>query len=291
MVLLDLTDKLGVRIVELIYSLDKELPNIFLHWSKPTIILVITLTKPPEITYLMIQLRNFTVLAVKKVKVVVQLKDIELIQVQIMFQEEETKTSNELKEKRLVQDIRRTIILGTYLNEWGMPNERILSAKDSDLIEIYSFPPISGGNLWRIASVGMSGIKTESHTTNDFELLIVLENAYGQISFREIANFLMDIFAHSLRVSVKFEPEKTIPETHLMPSAIKPKAVLLDAPRAEIPNLEKFMIGNQEVKLLWVIPIFGNEQILIVEKGISVFDALQENSEYSLANVKRPSFC
>ena len=206
-----------------------------------------------------------------------------------MYHEKENNLDNELEEKKLIQDIRRTIILGAYMKEWGMPEQRVLSYKETDVIEMYSFPPSNEKNIWRVATVGMSGVKNELGTQNNFEFLMALTNAVGKVTFQELANFLMDLFAHSQQVSVSFEPEKTIPETHLMPSAISPKAVLLDEPRAESPELEAFTVGKQEVKLLWVIPVYGEEQNLIVEKGIHAFDLIQEKSEVSLADISRPS--
>lgn len=44
-------------------------------------------------------------------------------------------------EKRLSLDIRRTFLLGTYMNEWGMPESRmVLSKADRNIhVEIYFF--------------------------------------------------------------------------------------------------------------------------------------------------------
>jgi hypothetical protein len=198
-----------------------------------------------------------------------------------MFQE-----NQENKEKTLVQDIRRTIILSRYINEWGMPEKRILSKKDDDVIEFYSFPPTQKNLVWRIASIGMSGI-SQTISINSFEFLFVIDKDIKDVFFEDICNFLMDLFAHSLRVDISFEPEKTIPETQLMPSSVFPKAILLDEPRGESQDMEKFIIGKQEVKLLWVIPIYGSEQQLIVKNGIDEFDKLQEKSKCSLSNIHR----
>ncbi|MDB5386011.1 MAG: hypothetical protein JWM11_1657, partial [Planctomycetaceae bacterium] len=38
-------------------------------------------------------------------------------------------------------DIRRTLILGLYMQHWGMPEERVVSRKEETRIEVYSFPP------------------------------------------------------------------------------------------------------------------------------------------------------
>jgi hypothetical protein len=200
-----------------------------------------------------------------------------------MFQEDQ-----EIKEKQLSQDVRRTIILSRCLNEWGMPDKRILSKKDDDVIEFYSFPPSPKTSVWRIVSIGMSGVK-ETIYKNWFELLFILDDETNKTTFEEIANFLMDLFAHSLKVNVTFEPEKTIPETPLMPTSILPKAVLLDEPRGEVEELERFIVGNQQVDLIWVIPIYGTEQQLIVKEGIEAFDKLQEKAAFSLSNIKRPA--
>jgi hypothetical protein len=192
------------------------------------------------------------------------------------------------EENKLVQDLKRTIILGSYIREWGLPDYRIISSKEDSLIEIYSFPPLPNNKVWRIASIGMSNVAKSIGQLIDFELFMTLPSDLGGVKFQEVANFIMDVFAHSLKPSVIFDAGKTIEETILMPSKWMPRAVLLDEPLGEKAELETFLVGLQKIRLLWVVPIYGIEQRLIVESGIEAFDKLQEKSEFSLVDVERP---
>jgi hypothetical protein len=42
---------------------------------------------------------------------------------------------------KLASDIRRTLILGIYIRQWGMPEYRWISRRENHAIEVYSFPP------------------------------------------------------------------------------------------------------------------------------------------------------
>lgn len=196
----------------------------------------------------------------------------------------------ELKEKIFNVDIRRTIILGAYIDQWGMPDQRVISSKGDDSIEIYSFPPRTNEKVWRVASVNMSGIARTTGEFNPFELFMTLPQDLGGSTFQSVAEFLMDIFAYSINKNINLYPEQTIPETHLMPQPLKPKAVLFDEPRGEPENICEFQIGIHNVKLLWVVPIYEEERRLILKEGINAFDELDEVSDFSLADTNRPSF-
>lgn len=199
--------------------------------------------------------------------------------------------SNDSREKQLEADIRRTIILGAYLKHWGMPDSRITSSRQGEVVEVYSFPPMSeGGKVHRVASVGMSGVRRADGARVSYELLLTLPRDMGQVSFEEAASFLMDVFAYSLRADVSFAEGNVIPETPLMPKHWNPRAILIDEPRGEPEELSNFQVGGQDVHLLWVVPIYRSEYELILRDGLDDFDRRCEQSEWSLADPRRPPF-
>lgn len=68
-------------------------------------------------------------------------------------------------------DIRRTIILSKYMNNWGMPEYRNVTNKGTHCVELYSFPEEL---FTRFATVGLSsGILPNSDKCNS-EIVMVL---------------------------------------------------------------------------------------------------------------------
>jgi hypothetical protein len=71
---------------------------------------------------------------------------------------------NQQEEKNLLQDIRRSIILSAYIGHWGFPDQRTISHRGDDVIEVYSFPPQFDEKVHRFATVGISGIARQDGT-------------------------------------------------------------------------------------------------------------------------------
>jgi len=99
---------------------------------------------------------------------------------------------------------------------------------------------------------------------------------------------MFDVMAYSLRPEVRVASGRTIPETRLMPKAWKPRALLFDEPRGEPEDIGSVHVGLQHVELLWLVPIYGEEERLISLEGIEAFDELDQHSEWSLADPARP---
>jgi Suppressor of fused protein (SUFU) len=196
-------------------------------------------------------------------------------------------------ERKLVQDIQRTIILFKYIKYWGMPDFRIISRKDEDEIEIYSFPPINNSGIHRFATIGVSEIyNLEQNLTNinDYEFVMILPRCLGGASDIEVMSFMMDIVAYFRELKIPLNEGTIIPETPLAPQTWKPRAILIDTPRGEAEELENHQVGSHVINLYWLVPVYKNEYDLIKERGLNEFDHLCEQSDLSPADVNRSSF-
>ncbi|MCG8522529.1 MAG: suppressor of fused domain protein [Pseudomonadales bacterium] len=188
----------------------------------------------------------------------------------------------------LEYDIRRTIILGSYMDHWGMPNVRKVMAKDSKRVELYSFPPSSkANNVHRFATVGLSSCTFADGRSCDAEIFLTVPEVVAQDQFDEITNYLFDVLAYVIeKLGRSPRSEDTVPVTQLAPKGW-PKALLFDDPRGEPESLEVFHVGAQHVNLLWLIPIFGSEYSLIKQNGIEAFDREADKMEFSVVEVRR----
>jgi hypothetical protein len=186
-------------------------------------------------------------------------------------------------------DVRRSIILGAYIHRWGIPDFRVKTQRQDHIAEVYSFPPRRGGPVHRFATVGVSAATRADGKRADWELLMVLPGSLAGASTNEVASFIFDVMAYSYRADVNFSPGQTIPETPLAPKAWEPRALLLDEPRGETEGLSSTHVGHQHVKLIWLVPIYGDELALIEEQGLREFYRRERDSEWSLADPDRPS--
>jgi|TARA_B110000211_G_scaffold150294_1_gene170944 hypothetical protein len=183
-------------------------------------------------------------------------------------------------------DIRRTIILSKYMNNWGMPEYRNVTNKGNHCVELYSFPEEL---FTRFATVGLSsGILPNSDKCNS-EIVMVLPTNVVAKQTNEIVNYIFDIVAYLIEtLDRNLTAETTIPESELAPAGW-PKALLFDEPRGEVDDLSCFHIGSQHVELFWMIPIFGNEYSLIKNGEIERFDEIVENMDIEITDVRRTS--
>jgi hypothetical protein len=193
-----------------------------------------------------------------------------------------------MTEDPLVADVRRSILLGAYIRCWGQPDERVVSRRGDDAVELYSFPFVQT-KVHRFATAGVSGLRCEDARLASWELLLTLPRDLGGATSQEVVSLALDVMAYSLRRDVPFKIGLTIPETPLMPKAWSPRALLVDEPRGEPEELTSLRIGSQHVKLVWLVPIHGDERQLIVDEGLDSFDQLAQDSDWSLADPGRPS--
>jgi hypothetical protein len=191
---------------------------------------------------------------------------------------------------KLVFDVRRTLILGLYIKHWGMPEYRWVSRREDHVIEVYSFPPREDEVVHRFATVGVSAAKREDGNQANYELCMVLPDELAGASVDEVVSFMLDVAVHSYRKDVRCSVGATIPETPLMPAQWPPKALLFDELRGEPEEFSDLSIGSQSIEVLWLIPIYRDERELIVNEGVEAFDLLDAQSDWSVADPRRPSF-
>jgi hypothetical protein len=196
----------------------------------------------------------------------------------------------ENEKAKLVFDIRRTIILGAYIRQWGMPEYRWITHSENHTIEVYSFFPRGDEVVHRFATVGVSEINGEDGKPADYEFCMILPDELGGVSADEVVSFILDVAVYTYRKDVRCRVGATIPETELIPAKWGPKALLIDELRGEPEELSELSVGDQRVQLLWLVPIYGDEYRLIKSKGIEAFDQLDAQSEWSVADPRRPSF-
>ena len=191
---------------------------------------------------------------------------------------------------KLVFDIRRTLILGVYMRYWGMPEYRWISRHESHAIEVYSFPPGKDELVHRFATVGASAVNREDGKPANYELCMILPDELGGASADEVVSLMLDVAVHSYRKDVRCSVGATISETPLMPAKWLPKALLFDALRGEPEELSHISVGAQCIEVLWLVPIYGDEQELIASEGIDAFDLLDAQTDWSVVDPRRPSF-
>lgn len=181
------------------------------------------------------------------------------------------------------QDIRRTILLSSYISAWGMPLTRRITTKEDFQVEVYFFPAKQDGLINRYATVGVSGKGSGANKSHNWELFMAVPSDNAGATQAEIENFMFDVMCFSLQDNVQFELGATFPETPLMPASWPARALLIDEPRAEPEFIESISVGEETVNLLWIVPIYKSEHDLIVNSGLADFDAATEKSEWSLA--------
>ena len=183
-------------------------------------------------------------------------------------------------------DIRRSILLSSYMKEWGMPSVRNILTRDDTVVELFSFPD---RKIQRFASVGLSGCNISGETKIDSELLLVVPRDIAEEQSKEITNYIFDIIAYLINTrGGKVKSTDLIPESPLAPAGW-PRALLFDEPRGESEELETLHFGVQHIHLLWVVPIHGQEFELIQSKGIQAFDDAVNELELSVVDVRRDS--
>jgi len=189
----------------------------------------------------------------------------------------------------LERDVRRAILLGAYVRAWGVPINRSLARRGSEIIEVYAFPGRKDERVNRFATVGVSALRRDGDKLANWELLLVVPADNGGASEGEVISFLVDTASYSLRSDVRFNVGQTIPPSPLLPSCWGARALLLDDPRGEAAELSDSHVGIQHIKLVWLVPIHTDERDLILSRGIEAFDHAEAATQWSLADPNRPS--
>ncbi|WP_339831425.1 suppressor of fused domain protein [Paenibacillus sp. FSL R7-0272] len=193
-------------------------------------------------------------------------------------------------EERFSLDIRRTFLLGTYMNEWGMPESRIVLSKTERNVhvEIYYFPATSQSEISRFVTVGLSQAARPSGEQVSAEWMLALPSDLGGVSVERVNTYLADIITHHIENAPDSDIPRVMKSSTLAPTEWNATALLIDELRGESEALELIHIGQETVPLLWVIPITPDEADLILEQGIEEFDTHVDSSDYSIIDPQRP---
>ncbi|SDC35137.1 suppressor of fused domain protein [Paenibacillus sp. FSL R7-0313] len=194
------------------------------------------------------------------------------------------------KEERFSLDIRRTFLLGAYMNEWGVPELRIILSKPERNIhvEIYYFPATSQSGIARFVTVGLSQATRPSGELVAAEWMLALQPDLGGEEVERVNTYLVDLISHH----IENVPDSTVPRvmesSELAPARWNATAFLIDELRGEKESLEQIQVGHETIALLWAVPITSFEANLLLTKGLDEFDAWIESSQYSIINPCRP---
>ncbi len=205
-----------------------------------------------------------------------------------MAKQRMSNSSNEQKAEQLAFDIRRSILLASYLQHWGQPLNRSISMKEGSLlgVEVYEFPAQNDG-VHRFATIGVSCQTLDSGSSANWELLFCLPPGLGGADATSVVDYQLDIMAYSLRAEVDMKVGTLIPVSTLAPNAWTTKALLVDEARGEAEEMYFHSIGRKRVELLWLVPLTGSEYDLVKSKGVDAFDRLEAESHVSLLDVNR----
>lgn len=193
-------------------------------------------------------------------------------------------------EERFSLDIRRTFLLGAYLNEWGMPEHRIvLSKPDRNIhVEIYYFPATVHSDIARFVTVGLSQATRPSGKRVAAEWMLALQPDLGGENVERVNTYLVDLISHH----IENVPDSTVPRvmesSELAPARWNATAFLIDELRGEKESLEQIHVGHETIELLWAVPITSFEADLLLNNGVNEFDVWIENSDYSILDPCRP---
>jgi hypothetical protein len=198
------------------------------------------------------------------------------------------------KENKVERDIKRSIILSKYINYWGIPEFRTIINREEDntSIEVYYFPAVPDVKIVsRLATVGISDstMKNNGQRVN-YELMMILPPDFAGAELNDVQSYFFSIITSSLELKEEIYENFIFSETKTAPKEWKTKALLVDTPRWDAEELERFHVGMQYINLYIAIPIYINEYNLIKMTGIEAFMSLCDASEFSVIDMSRDSF-
>ncbi|MFF2484627.1 suppressor of fused domain protein [Paenibacillus sp. NPDC058071] len=194
------------------------------------------------------------------------------------------------KEGELAFDIRRTIILGAFIQEWSMPEYRVILKQPEKAVnvEIYYFPAVSENDVARFSTVGLSSTLRSNGQPIGTEWMMALTYDLGGESVDRIFSYLCDLIAHHIETSRDSRIPRVMEESGLAPANWSTKAFFLDELRGESEELEEIQIGNEVVQVIWAVPVTAQEATLILRDGVEAFDSYIEGAEHSIIDPRRP---
>ncbi|MDM5179250.1 suppressor of fused domain protein [Massilia sp. DJPM01] len=194
-------------------------------------------------------------------------------------------------DESLAFDVYRTIVLGRYMQHWGMPEYRrvIRKSADQSFFEMYTFPSTDPMQPFRIASVGLATQIKPDGEREGKEYFMVLPDDMGGAERDEVFNYVADIAVHLVNnVRRSCHLPRLLGPSPLAPASWGAKALLIAEATGESEEFNIVSIGDGfEMEIEWLIPLREAEYKFILEKGMDPFDDLVQESEQSLADVNR----
>jgi len=188
------------------------------------------------------------------------------------------------------QDVKRAVLLGTYIAHWGMPKTRrvISSADGMGRIELYDFPAshLTGG-IARLATIGVSDAFSQRDGESGIELLFAwLPNSTLE-PLAAIEDLVLDaaVYVHLERMreqGVVLRLERGL-------ASVEARKFLLDEPLAEEKSVVTIGLGAAHIHLLWLVPLFDDEAAFVSARGIDQFDEARRYSAQNLFRLNRSS--
>lgn len=176
-------------------------------------------------------------------------------------------------------------LLALYRRHWEEPHDSVHVAHQDGrgfLILVFDGP----GRIARLATLGLGTCRAEDGAPFHAELLFVLGGQeLGEIGSSRVAAFVADVAAHLLAHSIR-PLEGSLMHTTLAPW--EPDSIVFDHPRGEPQDLERFDADGHAGRLVWAVPLYGSEAELVSRDGLAALDALVEDNDFSLADVRRP---
>ena len=175
-----------------------------------------------------------------------------------------------------------------YVGIWGHPAEDLWVQHADSAREFHVLTFVGPSAVARVVTLGLGSCPSEDGTDLGVELLLVLgKKELSEIGSDRVGAFVTDIATHLLRHSVRPMEGSVIPRTSIAPW--EPDALVFDVPRGEPESLENVVADGRALRLVWAIPAYADEARLVQENGLEALDSLVEQSNFTLADVRRPS--
>jgi len=191
-------------------------------------------------------------------------------------------------ERQLAFDVKRAIVLGTYIDHWGFPTSRAVVRAEDQVLELYSFPAEEkSGGVDRIATVGVSDAFDQGAGKSGIELVLPW-HAHPE---RTVGEDLIPVVEDA---ATRIYRERTLDQGFFLPAPRRPRwlaasMLLIDEPVDEPASLATIPFAAAHVHVLRVVPIYSPEARLIDAQGLDAFDDLLKQSGCNVLDLERRS--
>ncbi|RSZ55209.1 suppressor of fused domain protein [Massilia atriviolacea] len=187
-------------------------------------------------------------------------------------------------------DVYRTIVLGHYIQYWGLPDKRriVRDGAGAPLFEAYAFPAQGAGRPFRIASVGLAHTIKADGERDGREYYMALEDGLGGATLEQVFDYAAAAAMQIAAGAERPELPHALKPAVAAPAAWSSTALLLDQPSAENEGFDTLCIACRfDLEIVWLIPLHEAEYRFIAEHGIDDFDELVQASDQSLIDPAR----